>query len=721
MLKSFMRRALLAVVGLAVSAPLASAVEIDLDEYPSFFRTRARYFNKTTYKYGNPADNRDRIFFVDSTLRVSPRLQLGENVKIVVQADIADNVIWGGITDQLLGGGSTLVNSSISPTDSYRGALLTPTWDKYAYLDRRVRDDAVRPGYPRLGESCPDSLPSSFGVACRPTSSGSAVADDGEARFNENAAVDPDAGWFNLRTAYAHIDLPKYRGFLRVGRQTFDWGLGIVQNGGNDPSSDFGTLIDRVLVGKTAELNSGSTITGLLFADIYAGGTGSSLAPPRRPAAHQGLGGAIVYDAPEAFWGANTTLGMYVYPWMRHENFVTDKYFNAGTGDLDRLTVYSFMADFRRGDFRLVGEFHGAFGKITDVNGFKDCAETICQELVIFNRDDNVEIKHHMAWAARLEFMPEKALRKIGAEYGWVDGDRSGEYWNGQNDNEIEGGLLAFSPAYNIDNLLFKHILPTIYQSASNGFFSHTEAGIQNSRYLRAYVDFRLSDWLTMKNQWIAAWNNETEGVFVEGENLASFIANEVETTFRFKLAEGVFLDFIGSIVLPGTGLEQMYEAQAWNEIVRRSNDDIFFTDASGEWLGGIPLQPGAHEDNDRDLIAYFVDGDGNEIHPGSGNLRVVVPGVRLYGSPDRCLGRNALPRDIATGQPRCVPNFKFPPLGPDGRVDLTTAPEEDTGADVHRRAYNALRQEFSEQYQSDRSRIWSLQTVLTVNLGGGE
>ena len=715
MLKGFMRRALLTVFGLAVCAPFASAVEIDLDEYPSYFRTRARYFNKATYKYGNPADNRDKIFFVDSTLRVSPRLQLGENVKIVVQADIADNVLWGGYTDQLLGGGSTLVNSSISPTDRYRGSLLTPTWDKIAHLDRRVHADAVRPGLPRLGESCPDSLPSSFGVTCSPPGF-SAIADDGEAVFNENAAVDPDAGWFNLRMAYAHIDFPKYSGFIRVGRQTFDWGLGIVQNGGTDPSSDFGTLIDRVLVGKTAELNSGSTITGLLFADIYAGGTGSSLAPPRRPAAHQGLGGAIVYDAPEAYWGADTTLGAYVYPWMRHENFVTDKYFNAGTGDLDRLTVYSFMADFRRGNFRLAGEFHGAFGKITDVNNFKNCAETNCKRVVVLNRDDDVDIKHHMAWAGRLEFLPNKPVQKIGAEYGWVDGDRAGEYWNGQSGDAIEGGLLAFSPAYNIDNLLFRHILPTIYQSASNGFFSHTEAGIQNSRYLRAYVDFRLADWLTMKNQWIAAWNNETEDVFVEGEKLSSFIANEVETTFRFKLADGVFLDFIGSIVLPGAGLEEMYESQAWNEIVRQSNDDIFFdTDANpGVWLGGSLPQFGEHSANIRNLNAYFVDREGNEIHPGSGSLRVTLPNVQLYGSPS---GPGVCPDPVSSTF--CNANFKSQSLGT--RDDLTVSPEDDTGADVHRRAYNALRQEFKEQYQSDRSRIWSLQTVLTVNLGGGE
>lgn len=648
MIKSFMRWALVAIIGFAVSAPDSNAVEINLDEYPSYMRTRARLFNKATYNFGNPlSEEKDTIFFVDTALRVSPSLQLGDSVKIVVTADIADNVIWGGVTDQLLGGASTLVNSGISPSDSFRGSLLVPAWNSVAYLD----------GYSggRPGDDSDNGAPS------------------------ENSVVDKDAAWFDLRMAYAHIDLPNELGFVRIGRQTFDWGLGLVQNGGNDPSSDFGTLIDRLLLGKTGELDSGSTVTGMLFADIMAGGVGDDLSLRGESVSYQALGGAVIYNAPEENWGVDATLGAYIYPWIRHNDFAESDYFLGATGSLDRLSVYSLMMDLRRGDFRLAGEFHGAFGKISDVSGFKNCATADCGRNTAFNRNDNINIKHQVAWAGRLEFLPDGTVSRIGAEYGWIDGDKAGEYWNGGDD--IEGGFVAFSPAYVVDSLLFRHILPTIYQSANNKFFSHTEAGIQNARYVRGYADFRLSDGVKWKNQWLAAWNNETDDVFVDGEKLASFIANEIETTFSFRLADGVFLDFTGSMVLPGTGLEEMFEAQAWNQLVRQSNDDIYFSDSvNGEnYLGGqIP----AGDTETRDLFAYFVDAEGA---PTAGGISTAFQ-VDVRGP--------------GTGGGAVDPVF----------VDASAA---------HAAAYEALRQEFANRYESERNRIWSLQTVLTVHLGG--
>ena len=47
----------------------------------------------------------------------------------------------------------------------------------------------------------------------------------------------------------------------------------------------------------------------------------------------------------------------------------------------------------------------------------------------------------------------------------------------------IEGNALPFSPAYNVDNLLFKHVIPTIYQ---------IEASVINAIYVRAYANMAL-------------------------------------------------------------------------------------------------------------------------------------------------------------------------------------------------------------------------------------
>ena len=54
--------------------------------------------------------------------------------------------------------------------------------------------------------------------------------------------------------------------------------------------------------------------------------------------------------------------------------------------------------------------------------------------------------------AARLELMPSMMAQvsTIGLEAGWAQGD------DGSTGYTIEGNALPFSPAYNVDNLLFQ-------------------------------------------------------------------------------------------------------------------------------------------------------------------------------------------------------------------------------------------------------------------------
>ncbi len=653
MIRNFIRHTLLAALTVLLAAPVSHAAEIDLDAYPSYFRTRARVFNKATFQEPfTAAPRKDTIFFVDSTLRVSPRLTLGEGLSIVAQVDVADNIIWGGTTDQLLGGGSTLVNSSISSSDSFRGSVLVPVYNRVSYLD-----SAVAPGNPsHVGTNNDDGVPT----------------------LNSGAAVDRNNGWFNVRFLYADIDLPNNLGFVRVGRQPFDWGLGIVQNGGNDPSSDFGTMIDRLMFIKTAEISSGATVTGMLFADLWTGGTELRASG----SAYDGVGGGVIYDKPvDEASGLGVTLGTYIYPWIRQKNFASSEYFLGAGGDLDRLTIYSFMLDLRRGKFRLAGEYNGAFGKISDLNGYRQCVGgSQCNRVVRFDRSDNVKIKHHIAWAARLELLPEKAFDVIGGEFGWVQGDKSGEYWTG--DGSIDGGFLAFSPAYNVDHLLLRHVLPTIYQSANNSFFSNSEGGVQNTRYARFYFDFKLADWLTVKNQWLAAWTNETSSLFVDGESINPFIGNEIETTFSMRLRKGVYLDFTGSAVFAGQGLKDMFAGQAWNNLVRRSNDDIQLNLGAAPPVDDADTDPAREDIVSRDVTVQFVGADGTT--PTAPGLTATLQDVSVI--------RNA-----------------------DGQAALNGTPTEN--AALHESAYNALRQEFASRYNPSDSRIWSFQTVLTVHL----
>ncbi|MGI9558704.1 MAG: hypothetical protein ACR2NQ_03415 [Thermodesulfobacteriota bacterium] len=721
MLKNFIRYTVFAVLAVALGAPSAQAVEIELDAFPSFLRTRARYFKGATYINDNlpHEDTKDRIFLIDSTLRISPRLRLSDNLSIVVQADVADNVIWGGVTDQLLGGASTVVNSSISPTDSFRGVVLTPTYRRFAYLDERSDGDNV--------------------------SEVNGSEDTGNPIFERHAAVEPDGGWLKVRQAYIHAT--SRFGFARVGRQTFDWGLGIFSNGGNDPSSIGGTITDRILVGKTARFDSGATFTAALFSDLWAGG--KALRPVG--AGWDGFGATVVYNRPpENIKSAEVTLGANIYPWVKQENFVRGRSYFLGAGesdtkpsanaDLNRLTIYSLMFDLKRGDFRFAGEYNAAFGKLDNLNGYKD-GTTKSERDYIYDLDDGVKIQHHMAWALRLEWLPLSVIQVAGAEFGWADGDKTGGgghayeggYWNG---DDIEGGVIAFNPAYTIDNFLFKHIIPTIYQSTNNKLFTHAEAGIQNSSYLRFYVNVFLTDSIRMTAQWLAGWTNETKNLFVDGEDIASYIGSEVETTFTFRLRRGVYFNVIGSAVFAGLGLRDMFEGQAWNEIVRSSNDDIYFAVEEQGIADPIYDDPQTPEYEGsaelRDIKVWFVNqgeiGDDGRSIPW---LEATVNNVIVSSTLDD--DKNSLPqiqpdRPIAPSEAEGGTNCPDV-LGvtvPDGCLDPARFAyfkdlEKQGGlyaGEAHLQAYRELREQFANNYP-ESAKAYSLQTVLTVHLDG--
>ena len=71
-------------------------------------------------------------------------------------------------------------------------------------------------------------------------------------------AIDDDYGFFTVRMLHADIVLPNNLGFVRIGRQPFDWGLGILANGGHDPHSDLGFVVDRALWLKSFPAGAGT-------------------------------------------------------------------------------------------------------------------------------------------------------------------------------------------------------------------------------------------------------------------------------------------------------------------------------------------------------------------------------------------------------------------------------------------------------------------------------
>ena len=477
-------------LALTMAAP-TFAVELTLGGFPSYMRTRARFIDNATFisalSSSNAqalgfSNNKDEIFFVDTSLRLTPQLVLSDEVTIRAQFNVFDNNIWGGSTSELLGGRNTVVNSSLSFSDRFRGAILT----------------------------------------------------------GPNAIDDP--GFFNVRMLHADIVLPHNLGFVRIGRQPFDWGLGILANGGWDPYSDLGFVVDRFLYLKSFSAGS-SSITFVLVSDIFS--QGNSVVTG------QGNGydiaaAALIFNNPNVA-GGNLTVGGYIFPYIHQNNIGsiptrgTDPGVppNAGASsgvlDLDRLTLYSGLIDYKTDLWRLVGEIQGAFGKIK-VDGVPGSIDVDSSNII---------------WAARAEVYPGWPLKLVAAEFGWAKGDDLGT-------GDTEGGVIFFNPAYNIDNLLFKHMIPNIYQ---------VESSVYNAYYARLWGTVKLIDELSFTPQVLVAFNEETSNPYPGVNNLDTYMGTEVEGTLTWHVHPGVSLDVIGGIVFAGSSLETLLEAQALNTL----------------------------------------------------------------------------------------------------------------------------------------------------------
>ncbi len=162
----------------------------------------------------------------------------------------------------------------------------------------------------------------------------------------------------------------------------------------------------------------------------------------------------------------------------------------------------------------------------------------------------------NIIFAARAEVYPGWPMKIIAAEFGWSKGDDP-------NDGDITGGVIFFNPAYNLDNLLFKHMIPNIYQA---------EGSVINAYYARVWGTVKLIDELSFTPQVVVAFNEESDafvpavgggGAGLIAEDLGTYLGTEVEATFTWHMYPGVNLDLIGSIVFPGDSLDQLLETQA--------------------------------------------------------------------------------------------------------------------------------------------------------------
>ena len=474
---------------LGMSIP-SFAIDWSLGGFPSYMRTRARVIDNATA-------SGDRISVVDTTLRITPQLGLSDAVTVRAQVDVASNMIWGGSTAHFFGGtfleDDSVVLSDLRPSDRFNGAILTG-----------------------------------------------------------NKAIDDDYGFFTVRMLHADIVLPNNLGFVRIGRQPFDWGLGILANGGHDPHSDLGFVVDRALWLKSFPAGAG-TFTLVLVSDIFNNGS-SLFTEEGGGTGYDILAAAGIYN--QQMGEVNVTIGGYAFPYLHQDGIFTDIGFVGW--DVDRTSLYSGLLVLKASNWSFTYEvqmFGGGELAVADAEANAAFAGAV------------VDFEYAFDMAARLELYPSMMAQvsTIGIEAGWAQGDDGGT-------TEIEGNALPFSPAYNVDNLLFKHVIPTIYQ---------IEGSVINAIYAKAYANMKLSENLAFTPQILIAWNDEENAVSAfdgasfggdvkgigdvgagNGVDVEKYLGTEIEGTLSWTLHPGVNLDFIGSLVLAGDGLTDLLVAQ---------------------------------------------------------------------------------------------------------------------------------------------------------------
>ena len=498
-----------AVLGMTIPS---FAIDLSLGGFPSYMRTRARYLSNATFMntltpaqgmaMGND-DNDDQIFFVDTTLRLTPQLSLSDAVTVRAQVDVMNNGIWGGRSSGFFGDtagglGDSVVLSDLRPNDRFRGAVLAGS-----------------------------------------------------------KAYDNNAGYFSVRMLHADVVLPNNLGFVRIGRQPFDWGLGILANGGHDPKSDLGFVVDRFLWLKSFPTGPG-TFTLVVVSDVFSGGSG--------PFSGSGTGydiAAVAAIYNQQVGAVNMTVGGYAFPYL-HQNNIFSSAANPNYGwDLDRTSLYAGMLALKGDSWSFNYEVQ-MFG-----------GGTLDTPLGANGANFPIKLGYAFDMAGRLEYYPSMMAQvaTIGLEGGWAQGDDGGTA------NKVEGNALPFSPSYNVDNLLFKHMIPTIY---------NIEGSVINAYYGKVYANLKLADNLAFMPQVLAAWNHEKNAVSafdggafgsgIPGNTMVdSYLGTEIEGTLTWSIYPGVDLDLIGSVVIAGDGLKDLIEASG----SERAGDQLRATTAT--------------------------------------------------------------------------------------------------------------------------------------------
>jgi len=490
--------ALVFAIGLAIPS---FAVELSLGGFPSFMRFRWRTLTNATAHHvtngdtsvlGTSSDG-EQIHFADMTLRLTPQLVLSDAVTIRASVDVLSNVIAGGANSGLFGATENnsggVVMSDISTADRFNGTLLFDT-----------------------------------------------------------DAVDEDAGAFKVKFLHADINLGEY-GFLRIGRQPFDFGLGIYANGGHDPYDDQGFNIDRVLWLKGFDTAFGAT-TLVLVSDYISGGGDDTTSKDTDEdiSVFEGQGQTVDYLAAAVIVGNGpSTFGAYLFPKIRQKNLTAA---SEASSDMN-FVLYEAYYTYNSSDVFFGTDWAGGYGTLK--------AESSTGKASTANID-----KSNYFWVTQLRLKNlGNAMSDIGFEYGVSPGD---EFTSGTDD--YQGGVIRGNTAYEVDNLLFKHVIPTLYGS---------EGSVINSKYFKVDANMPMGATSNLNLKVVMAWAAETDDQQFNDisnatgtiQDIAGYWGTVYEAIYSTDLTAGVELSLIGTYIDAGNGLKDAMSDAADGTAVR--------------------------------------------------------------------------------------------------------------------------------------------------------
>ena len=356
-------------------------------------------------------------------------------------------------------------------------------------------------------------------------------------------AVDEEAGTFTVKFLHADINLGEY-GFLRIGRQPFDFGLGIYANGGHDPYDDNGFNIDRILWLKGFETVMGST-TLVLVSDYISGGGNDNPGGDEADepiSVFEGQGQTVDYLAAAVIVANGPSVyGAYLFPKIYQKNL--------GGADLEsnsdmNFVLYEAYYTYTGNDVFFGVDFAGGYGTLK--------AESSTGKAGTTNID-----KSNYIFVSQLRFNNlGGAVSSLGFEYGISPGDN-------MSTGDLEGQVIRGNSAYEVDNLLFKHVIPSLYGA---------DGSVSNSKYFKVDADMPMTDTSKLNLAVVMAWADETDnqsfGGAIDGtddavSDIGSYWGTSYEATYTTELTPGVELSLIGSYIDAGNGLKDAMASAA--------------------------------------------------------------------------------------------------------------------------------------------------------------